>query len=141
MLFVASGALFVFFLTPEGETLETLEWDWSLSIVLRNSVAVAVLYGVFELHHYVRRAQAKRFKFSGKLSADSRNPSFILGREAIDNLIGGFGTGVPIWTGFEVIALWDSANGYGPWLDFAEYPWCLFGLWLVLPLIVEVELD
>ena len=138
-LFLASAALFLFFLTPERETLKTLEWGWILSILLRNSVAVAMFYGAFELHLYVRRAQANRFKYNGKFPADSRNPAFILGRQNIDNLIRGFGTGVPIWTGFEVIALWASANGYGPWLSFAENPWYLIGLWLVLPLIHEVH--
>ena len=31
-------------------------------------------------------------------------------------------SGVPIWTAIEVAILWAFANGYAPWLSFAEHP-------------------
>ena len=45
--------------------------------------------------------------------------------QAVDSMIRCFGTGVPIWTAYEVLVLWAWSNGFGPWTTFAENPWIL----------------
>jgi len=44
---------------------------------------------------------------------------------------------VPIWTAWEVLALWAWANDIGPWVGLSEHPVYLFCLWLMLPVIHE----
>jgi sterol desaturase/sphingolipid hydroxylase (fatty acid hydroxylase superfamily) len=50
-----------------------------------------------------------------------------------------FGTGLPIWTAIEVGILYAFANGYVPWLSFAENPWYLFTMALLVPVIHETH--
>ncbi len=55
----------------------------------------------------------------------------------IDNIIRSFGTGVPIWTAYEVFGLWAYANGWGMMGTFAEYPVWFVIFWLLLPFYHE----
>ena len=49
----------------------------------------------------------------------------------LDNILRTFLSGVPIWTAIEVLVLWAFANGYVPWLSFADHPLYLAALALV----------
>lgn len=125
-LYFALAALFWFFLTPSLETMRSLSWDWTLWILLRNSLAVLLFYGVFELRLYIRRAQGTRFKYNARFPSDTPRKTLILGRQDLDNMARSFGSGVPIWSGYEILILWVFANGWAPMASFAEHwPWLL----------------
>lgn len=138
-LFMALAAVFWVWLTPSRETLQTLEFGWIAWIVLRNSALILFLYGALELRLYVRRKQGNHFKYNGKFPADHPSDVFLLKNQTIDGLIRSFGTGLPIWTAYEVGLLWAWANGYGPWTTFADSMWWLVAVGLVLPLFHEVH--
>jgi sterol desaturase/sphingolipid hydroxylase (fatty acid hydroxylase superfamily) len=139
VIWMASAALFWFFLTPSMATMKNLELGWVIWILARNSIAVFLFYGALELHLYLRRRQEKRFKYNAAYPGDSKNEVFFFRSQAIDSMIRTFGTGVPIWTAYEVGVLWAFANGYVPMASLTtDWPWLLLIL-LLLPLFHEVH--
>jgi len=139
LLFLALGALFWFFLTPSRQTMETLSWGWVLWILLRNSAAILVLFGALELRLYVKRRQGTHFKYNPKFPADHSSDVFLFKSQNLDNVARTFGTGLPIWSVYEVLMLYTWANGWGPWTTFGDNPIWLFVFWLVIPIIHDVH--
>jgi sterol desaturase/sphingolipid hydroxylase (fatty acid hydroxylase superfamily) len=126
-------------LTPGAETTRVLAPGWIVYILLRNMVAVFLFYSAFELRLYVKRKQGLLFKYNGKWPSENRSSIFMFSNQNIDNIIRGFGTGVPIWTAYEVVTLWAFSNGYVPWLNFTSNTTWLICLGLLVPLIHEVH--
>jgi sterol desaturase/sphingolipid hydroxylase (fatty acid hydroxylase superfamily) len=125
-LYFALACLFWFALTPDMTTLRTLSWDWTLWILLRNSLAVLVFYGLFERRLYIRRTQGTRFKYNARFPSDTPRKGHLFGRQDLDNMARTFGSGVPIWSAYEILILWVFANGWVPMASFAEHwPWLL----------------
>ena len=139
LAFFALGVLWWYWLTPAKATMQSLEWGWVLWIWARNSAAVLVIYGLMELRLYIRRAQGNRFKFNARFPADTPTDTFWFRSQNIDNALRSFGTGVPIWSAYEVFLLHAWANGWGPWTTFEAHPWALALFGLAIPLIHEVH--
>jgi sterol desaturase/sphingolipid hydroxylase (fatty acid hydroxylase superfamily) len=138
-LFAVSAVVWWHWILPEPEVMRTLAWGWILKLFIANVVAIFLFFGVFELRLYVLRAQANRFKFNSRFPKDHKSPAFFFQDQNIDNMLRTFGTGLPIWTAIEVGILYAYANGYVPWLSFAEHPLYLFGIALVVPIIHETH--
>jgi sterol desaturase/sphingolipid hydroxylase (fatty acid hydroxylase superfamily) len=119
--------------------MQTYEWGWVLWIWARNTVMVFALYGVMELRLYRRRAQSNRFKYNAKFPADAPSDVFWFKSQNLDNILRSFGTGLPVWSAYEVFLLHAWANGSGPWTTFEAHPWALAVFALLLPLIHEVH--
>jgi sterol desaturase/sphingolipid hydroxylase (fatty acid hydroxylase superfamily) len=139
LMFMALGALFWFFLTPDTATLKTLAPGWIFYLLARNSLLVLIVYGLLELRLYKQRAQGGRFKYNGAWPAEKPSDVFMFKSQNIDNIIRTFATGVPIWTAYEVFGLWSYANGWGPWTTFAEHPVWLVAFGLVIPIYHELH--
>ena len=139
LAFLGLAAVIWFFLTPSQETLQSLDWRWIAFILVRNAAMVFLLYGALELRLYIRRAQGNRFKFNALFPADKKSDVFLFGSQNADNMIRSFGTGVPIWTAYEVGMLYAWAHGWGPWATFGDSPVALILLWLAIPLIHEAH--
>ena len=138
LLFI-TGMVFWYFLTPNIEVLRTFSWDWPLYILIRNMIAVFLFYGAFELRLYIKRAQGRLFKYNHRWPKDNRSKAFMFSSQNIDNMIRSFGTGVPIWSAYEVLILWCYANSWGSWTTFAENPIWLIVLGLMDLVIHEVH--
>ena len=102
--------------------MQTLSWGWPLWLYAVNAVAVFLFYGAFELHLYVLKRQERRFKYNGKFPSEQKSKAFWFESQNLDNILRTFLSGVTIWTAVEVLVLWAFANGYAPWLSFAEHP-------------------
>ena len=139
LLFMALGAVLWFWLTPARETMQTLEPGWVLYIFLRNTALILLLYGALELWLYVRRRQDNRFKYNKKFPANHPSSVFWFKSQNIDNALRTFGSGLPIWTAYEVAMLWAWANDVGPWTTFGDNPVWLFVFLLVIPLFHELH--
>ena len=124
-IFFLSAMAFWFWLTPSAETTSTLAWGWVAYLLVRNSVAVFLFFGAFELRLYIRRSQGTQFKYNPQWPGEKASKTFMFRSQAVDSMIRCFGTGVPIWTAYEVLVLWAWSNGFGPWTTFAENPWIL----------------
>lgn len=139
LLFFTLAAALWTLATPTKETLQTLAPGWIALILLRNAAVILLVFGFLELRLYVRRRQGNRFKYNGAFPADQPTPVFWFKSQNIDNILRTFGSGLPIWTSYEVLLLWAWANGFGPWANFIAHPIWLIAFGLVLPLVHEVH--
>ena len=139
VLFMTLAVLIWQFILPEAEVMKTLAPGWIAMIWIRNMAIVLAIYGALELRLYVRRRQGTHFKYNAKWPSEQRSDVFMFKSQNIDNFIRGFATGIPLWTAYEVLGLWASANGYGPWTTFAEHPVWLVIFALIIPIIHEVH--
>ena len=138
-LFIVVALVQWFYLTPSVETLKTLHPSWIAYLFLRNVVLVLIIYGALEFRLYMRRAQGTRFKYNSKFPAEQPSDVFMFKSQNVDNIIRTFGTGVPIWTAYEVFVLWCYANGYGPWSIFDENPVWFVVFAFVMPVYHELH--
>ena len=139
LVWAASAAAFWYFVVPEQEVLKTLHWTWILKLYAVNAVLVFLFYMSFELRLYTWRRQENRFKYNGKFPNDTKNSAFLFNSQNVDGMIRTFLSAVPIWTAYEVLILYAYANEWVPWVSFAENPWYLLCLWLVLPMFHEAH--
>jgi sterol desaturase/sphingolipid hydroxylase (fatty acid hydroxylase superfamily) len=137
-LYGAIGIAFWFWLTPELETTNNFAPGWVAFVLARNVALVLIFYGFFHLRLYWRRKQGTQFKYNGNW-LDTDNPAFLFRNQTIDNLIWTLGSGVPIWTAYEVLSLWLFANGYIPFLDWSRHPVWFVMLMLLIPIFREVH--
>jgi sterol desaturase/sphingolipid hydroxylase (fatty acid hydroxylase superfamily) len=127
------------FVVPDVETMKTLDWRWALWLYAVNAAAIFVMYGSIELFYYMKRKQGTRFKFNGRFPADQPSDVFWFKSQNIDNFLRSFFLSIPMWTAVEVLVLWCFANGFVPWLSWADHPLYLALLVLVTPAIHEVH--
>jgi sterol desaturase/sphingolipid hydroxylase (fatty acid hydroxylase superfamily) len=139
LLFILVAVLQWLYLTPSVETLKTLSPGWILALLARNIAFVIVVFGALELRLYVRRRQGTRFKYNARFPAEQPSDIFLFKSQNIDNIIRSFGTGVPIWTAYEVFGLWCYANGYGAWGYFADNTVWFIAFALALPIYHELH--
>ncbi len=139
LLFAATAVDWWHWVLPDVEVMKTLAPGWIARLFVVNVVAVFAFFGLFELRLYVLRRQGTRFKYNARWPAEQRSPAFMLGRQNVDNVIRTFASGLPIWTALEVGMLYAYANGYVPWLGFADNPIYLFVLALLVPVIHEAH--
>ena len=137
VLFFLSALAWWQWVVPEPDVMATLGWGWVLRLLLINCIAVFLFYGAFELRLYISRAQGNRFKYNGKFPGDTKSDVFWFKSQNLDNMARAFLSGVTIWTALQVLTLWAFANGYTPWLSFAERPVYLAFLILIVPVIHE----
>ena len=137
ILFMAIAAIYWFWLTPDIETMKTLGLGWILYLLVRNSAAVLIMFGALELRLYIRRSQGGLFKFNARFPAEHKSDVFMFNSQAFDGIVRTFGTGLPVWTAYEVLLLWSYANGYGPWSVFGDNPVWLVFFWLAMPIYHE----
>jgi sterol desaturase/sphingolipid hydroxylase (fatty acid hydroxylase superfamily) len=137
VLFALSAVACWAWIIPSAETMRTLSWGWPLWLYAANAAATFLFYGAFELHLYVLKRQERRFKYNGKFPSEQRSKAFWFENQNIDNIFRTFLSGVTIWTAGEVLVLWAFANGYAPWLSFAQHPYYLAALALIVPVIHE----
>ena len=85
VLFLLSGALFWWIVTPDVETMAHLAPAWILWILFRNAVAVGLFYGALELPLYMRRRQGTRLKYNPAFPEDRENGVFWWKSQTWDN--------------------------------------------------------
>jgi sterol desaturase/sphingolipid hydroxylase (fatty acid hydroxylase superfamily) len=136
-VFFALALVWWHWILPPVEVMRTLAWGWTLWLLAVNAGAVFLWYSAFELPLYVRRRQGNRFKYNGKFPADTPSEVFWWKSQNLDNMARTFLFGVPIWTGLQVLTLWAFANGWAPWLSWADHWLWLAVLCLIVPVIHE----
>jgi len=136
---LATALLYWRFVIPDVETMKTLYWGWALWLYVANGLCIFVMYGSIELFYYVRRKQGTRFKYNAKFPADAPSDVFWFKSQNLDNFLRTYLFGIPMWTLVEVLMLWAFANGYVPWLAWADNPYWLAVLILAAPVIHDVH--
>jgi sterol desaturase/sphingolipid hydroxylase (fatty acid hydroxylase superfamily) len=138
-LHIATALLWWYAVVPDVETLKTLSWGWPARLLLVNWVACFLFYGFFEWRLYKRKSQGTRFKYHHKFPAEQPSDVFWFRNQNIDNFLRSFLISIPLWTVVQVTFLWVFANGYAPWLSWADHPVYLAALVLLAPAIHEVH--
>ena len=137
-LYVAIATVTWLWLTPSVESMRNLEVWWIAVILARNMGLIFLVCGAWHMRLYVQRAQGTDYKYNGKWLARD-NPIFLFRNQVLDNIFWTVISAVPIWTAYEVLSLWAMANGYIPFVSFAEHPVYCVILLLLIPLFREVH--
>ncbi|MES2435415.1 MAG: sterol desaturase family protein [Pseudomonadota bacterium] len=136
---MATALLYWFYVIPDTATLQTLSWGWPLWLYAVNASAIFVMYGSIELFWYVKRKQGNRFKYNAKFPGEQPSDVFWFKSQNIDNFLRTFFFSIPLWTLVQVGMLYAFANGYAPWLAWADHPVYLAVLVLLCPAIQEIH--
>jgi sterol desaturase/sphingolipid hydroxylase (fatty acid hydroxylase superfamily) len=126
-------------IVPDVQTMKTLAPGWILWLFLVNTIALFAFFGIFELRLYIQRAQSTRFKYNGRWPSEHKSSAFWFYNQNIDNMLRTLLHAMPIWTALEVGTLYAFANGYVPWLTFAQHPLYLAIFALLVPVLHETH--
>ena len=137
-LFYAAMALVLWtWFSPSLDTTKELAPGWIAYLLIRNLILAGLVYGGWHLWLYRWKRQGTRFKYNRQFPRD-KAPGFRFGNQTWDNMFHTLASGVPIWTGYEVLLLWAYANGWAPMMTVAENPVWFVAVFLLVPLIHEV---
>lgn len=139
VIWILSAFAWWHWVLPDVETMKTLQWGWILKLLAANTIAVFAFFGLYEWRLYRRRAQGTRFKYNGKWPSENRSDAFWFKSQTIDGMLRTLFHAMPIWLAIQVAILYAHANGYVPWVSFAEHPYYLVGLALLMPVIHETH--
>jgi len=122
-----------FYLQPALERCVTFELGWIAQMYARNMALMIVTAGGLHLYFYTFRKQGKERKFDAR-DLSRNHKAFLFGNQVLDNMFWTLASGVTIWTAFEVLTMWGYANGYVPYLTWAENPVWFVVLFLLIPI-------
>ena len=125
------------FLTPSLDAFKSFTVYWAGWILLRNVALTVLVYGAWHMWFYVWRKQDTTFKYNRQWPKQGSSV-FLFGNQTYDNMLYTLGSGVPIWSAYEVLLLWAYANHYAPMISFGEHPIGFVALFLLVPFIHEV---
>ncbi|MCE8553430.1 sterol desaturase family protein [Ruegeria pomeroyi] len=125
-------ASFYWFQPPLEET-GTFSVGWIAQIYVRNLLLALIIGGALHLWFYTFSAQGKKLKYDPRpLMVNGKQ--FTLGGQVRDNMFWTLGTGVMIWTGYEVVLFWALANGHMPMITWAAHPVWFVALFFLIPI-------
>ena len=136
LAFFAISVLVWYLFTPPIETMKTFELNWMVAILLRNAGLMTLFYSVFHLHLYVKQGQGKEFKYNPSWPMTD-NSGFLFRSQIKDNLTWSFASGLPIWSGYEILTFWMMANEFIPYLNFQSNPFLFVGMLFLIPMFRE----
>ena len=139
ILWVLSALAWWNWVLPDVDVMKTLAWGWILKLFIVNTIAVFAFFGIFEWRLYIKRAQATRFKYNARWPSEHPSDAFWFKSQNTDSILRIIFHALPIWTAIEVGMLYAFANGWVPWVSFAEHPLYLIALMLVMPIIHETH--
>ena len=139
VLWIASAFAWWNWVLPDVDVMKTLAWGWILKLFIINLIAIFGFFGAYELRLYVQRAQGTRFKYNAQWPSEKKSDVFWFKSQNIDSKLRIAFNAIPIWTAIEVAMLYCFANGYVPWVKFADHPVYLICLALVMPILHETH--
>ncbi len=127
-----------FFLTPALSSMQTFELWWIALIFGRNLGLAVLIYGAWHLYLYVFKVQGNDYKYTAKPQA-KHNKIFTFNNQVYDNMFWTLGSGVTIWTAYEVVTMWAYANGLLPFINWETNPVWFVVLLLLIPAFRDVH--
>ena len=126
-----------YFLTPPLLHFQNFSLSWFGVILGRNIVLALLVYGSWHIWLYVWRKQGTSFKYNRNWPEETAE-RFTFNNQTYDNIFWTLASGVPIWTCYEVLFLWSSANGYITMITPSENPVMFIALFFLVPFVHEV---
>lgn len=119
--------------SPSLAQAQNLAPGWIALVLARNLIITALVAGVLHLwfHKYAMQGQTAKydprpFPRSGRM--------FTLNDQLLDNMIWSLGSGVTIWSGFEVLLWWAFANGHAAMITFGSNPVWFVAIFFLIPI-------
>ena len=119
--FIMLSAILWLYLTPSFETLKYFSFDWILFIFVRNLILISCLWGILHFRLYSKQKQRTEYKYNSQFQSKP-NKTFLFKKQTYDNMFWSLCSGVPIWSTYEVFALWAYANGFFPTITWEGNP-------------------
>lgn len=120
---------------PSLDEARTLSVGWIAEIYLRNLVLISVVAGGLHLYLYRYRRQGERLRYDARPLA--RGGAFTFRSQVTDNMVWTLGSGVAVWSAYEVLMFWAMANGYAPVLGLWDNPVWFAALILLTPMWIS----
>lgn len=138
ILYMGMAVVTWFALTPALSRMATFNWDWVALIYARNLGLTFLLYGGLHLRFYILKTQGTRYMLNRREPL-ARQRHFLFGSQVRENMFWTAGSGVAIWTAYEVVTLWAFASGTIPMLNWEAHPVWFVLLFCAIPMIRDVH--
>lgn len=138
IFYMALAIVTWFTLTPSLVRMATFQWDWIAIIYGRNLGLTFLIYGGLHLRFYIRKAQGTHYMLNRR-EPTARQRLFLFGNQVRENVFWTAGSGVLIWTAYEVVTLWAFANGYIPMVNWEDHPVYFVLLFCAIPMIRDAH--
>lgn len=133
LIIVGIAFLSLHWFQPPLEASKQLALDWIGPMYVRNLLLALLIGGGLHLWFYTFSAQGKRLKYDPRpLMVKGRQ--FTLGGQVRDNMFWTLGSGVLIWTAYEVMLFRALANGQVPLLSVESHPVWFVAIFLLIPI-------
>ena len=119
--FIVLSAILWLYLTPPLETLKHFSLHWILFILVRNLILISFLWGILHFRLYLKQKQGTAYKYNSQFQSKT-NTTFLFNKQTYDNMFWSLCSGVPIWSAYEIFALWAYANGFFPTITWEGNP-------------------
>ena len=118
---------------PSQEVMRELSLGWVAQIWLRNFIIVFSVAGLLHFYFYVLKKQRRELKYEQK-DQDRNSKVHDFGNQVLDNMFWTLGSGVLIWSAYEVLYFWMQANGNMPVTTFMGNPVWFVLLFVLIPI-------
>ena len=133
LLIVGIAFASFYWFQPQLEEARTFAIGWVAQMYARNLLLALIIGGALHLWFYTFSAQGLKLKYDPRpLMVNGRQ--FTLGGQLRDNMFWTLGTGVLIWTAYEVVLIWSLANGYAPLITWAAHPVWFVAVFFLIPI-------
>ncbi|MEM6465653.1 MAG: sterol desaturase family protein [Pseudomonadota bacterium] len=132
LILIAVAFASVAWFQPPLEETRTLAFDWIAQLYVRNLVLMFVVAGGLHLYFYTFTKQGQTLKYDPR-PLMKNGKQFTLGGQIRDNMFWTLGSGVLVWTAYEVLLFWAMANGWAPVLTWEQNPVWFVALFLFIP--------
>jgi sterol desaturase/sphingolipid hydroxylase (fatty acid hydroxylase superfamily) len=138
ILYMALAAATWLWLTPDLARMADLRWDWVGIVYGRNLALTFLVYGGLHLRFYILKSQGTRFMLNRR-EPTTRHKRYWFGSQVRENVFWTAGSGVLVWSAYEVATLWAYANGWIPMLDWEAHPVLFVLLYCAIPMIRDAH--
>jgi len=122
-----------YWFSPSLEATRLLNFDWIALVYIRNFLLALAIGGSLHLWFYTFSAQGKNLKYDPR-PLMIKGKQFTLGGQIRDNMFWTLGSGVFIWSLFEVVSWWALANGFMPYIKFTDTPFWFVSVFFLIPI-------
>ncbi len=122
-----------FLLQPTAAEMQTLSLEWMVQIWLRNLLIIFMVAGALHFYFYILKKQGNELKYE-KRDQDRNSKVHNFGNQILDNMFWTLGSGVLIWSVYEILYFWLSANGHLPTFAISDHPVWFVILFALIPL-------
>lgn len=138
LLFFGVTAATWFYFQPPLEQCATFNWDWILTMFIRNQLLIWFVCGAWHLVLYNFKLQGTKQKYDPRWQ-NKGNTKFLFKNQVFDNIFWTCVSAVPFWTAYEVLFMWAYANGKIPYLEWSMNPVWFVAWFFLIPVWRELH--